>query len=87
VLGKVSDRTFLMHLGGKIEMAHPDVRVRRATAEGAARTVLLRRSAAADLVVIGTLRRHSHFGLQLGRVAHTLLHHAHCPVAIVPRRV
>ncbi|MFJ2017834.1 MULTISPECIES: universal stress protein [Streptomyces] len=67
--------------------AHPDVRVRRATAEGAARTVLLRRSAAADLVVIGTLRRHSHFGLQLGRVAHTLLHHAHCPVAIVPRRV
>lgn len=66
---------------------HPSVRVRRATVEGPARTVLLKRSAAADLIVIGTRRRHGHFGLQLGRVAHTLLHHADCPVAVVPQRV
>ncbi|WP_413761380.1 universal stress protein [Streptomyces sp. MMBL 11-3] len=65
---------------------HPDVRVRRATAEGPARKVLLHRSAAADLVVVGARRRHGHFGLQLGPVGHTLLHHAACPVAVVPHR-
>ncbi|MEU5595160.1 universal stress protein [Streptomyces sp. NPDC020298] len=65
---------------------HPDLRVRRTTVEGPARKVLVDRSAAADLVVIGARRRHHYFGLQLGRVAHTLLHHAHCPVAVVPPR-
>ncbi|WP_329567737.1 universal stress protein [Streptomyces sp. NBC_01361] len=65
---------------------HPDVKVHRVTPEGPARKVLLHRSAAADLVIIGTQRRHGHFGLQLSRVGHTLLHHADCPVAIVPQR-
>lgn len=67
--------------------AHPDVRVSRTTVEGPARGVLVHRSAAADLVIVGARRRHGHFGLQLGRVAHTLLHHARCPVAVVPQRV
>ncbi|MEU6379786.1 universal stress protein [Streptomyces sp. NPDC046909] len=66
---------------------HPKVRVRRATVEGPARKVLLNRSAAADLVIVGARRRHGHTGLQLGRVAHALLHHADCPVAVVPQRV
>ncbi|GGS26601.1 universal stress protein [Streptomyces aureoverticillatus] len=66
------------------EADHPGVQVRRATAEGPARKVLLNRSAAADLLIIGAQRRHGHHGLQLGRVGHTLLHHAECPVAIVP---
>ncbi|MET7479308.1 universal stress protein [Streptomyces sp. NPDC005648] len=66
---------------------HPAVRVRRHTAEGPARQVLLNRSSAADLVVIGARRRHGHFGLQLGRVGHTLLHHADCPVAVVPQQM
>ncbi|MFE1794890.1 universal stress protein [Streptomyces sp. NPDC059517] len=65
---------------------HSGVRVRKTTAEGPARKVLLRRSSAADLVVVGARRRHGHFGLQLGRVGHTLLHHADCPVAIVPQQ-
>lgn len=65
---------------------HPDVLVRRATVEGPARKVLLDRSAAADLVIIGARRRHSHWGLQLGRVGHAVLHHAQCPVAVVPQR-
>ncbi|MFE8006779.1 universal stress protein [Streptomyces sp. NPDC057418] len=63
---------------------HPDVPVHRITAEGPARKALLRHSAAADLLVVGARRRHSQFGMQLGRVAHTLLHHADCPVAVVP---
>jgi nucleotide-binding universal stress UspA family protein len=66
---------------------HAGVPVRRATVEGPARKVLRHRSAAADLLIIGAQRRHGHYGLQLGRVAHALLHHAECPVAIVPQRV
>ncbi|MFI5797889.1 universal stress protein [Streptomyces sp. NPDC051677] len=66
---------------------HPAVRVRRVTAEGPAHRVLVRRTAAADLVVVGACRRHGHLGLQLGRVSHALLHHAYCPVAVVPQTV
>ncbi|MXM65587.1 universal stress protein [Streptomyces sp. HUCO-GS316] len=66
---------------------HPDVHVRRVTVEGPARRVLLNRSAAADLLIVGARRRHGHSGLQLGRVGHTLLHHAECPVAIVPHHM
>ncbi|MFI6559424.1 universal stress protein [Streptomyces sp. NPDC050534] len=65
---------------------HPNVRVRRITVEGPARKVLLHRSAGSDLLIVGARRRKGHFGLQLGRVAHTLLHHADCPVAIVPQQ-
>ncbi|MFI9614989.1 universal stress protein [Streptomyces sp. NPDC052023] len=66
---------------------HPAVRVNRTTVEGPARKVLVHRSAAADLVVVGARRRSGHFGLQLGRVNHTLLHHAACPVVVVPQPV
>ncbi|WP_406835151.1 universal stress protein [Streptomyces sp. AHU1] len=66
---------------------HPQVEVRRRTVEGPAHRALLEASAQADLVVVGARRRHGHFGLQLGRVAHTLLHHAECPVAVVPQPV
>ncbi|MDF6022473.1 universal stress protein [Streptomyces sp. JH34] len=67
------------------EQDHPDVRVRRVTTEGPAHKVLLERAAVADLLVVGARRRESRVGMQLGRVAHTALHHAACPVAVVPR--
>ncbi|MFI1408459.1 universal stress protein [Streptomyces sp. NPDC020707] len=63
---------------------YPAVMVHRRTAEGTARKVLLDASASADLLVVGARRRGGHFGLQLGRVAHTVLHHSACPVAVVP---
>ncbi|GHF37391.1 universal stress protein [Streptomyces griseosporeus] len=66
---------------------HPAVRVRRTVIEGPAGRLLVDRSAAADLVIVGARRRSARFGLQLGRVTHTLLHRAACPVAIVPQRV
>ncbi|MFE6104017.1 universal stress protein [Streptomyces laurentii] len=64
---------------------HPHVRVRRVTVEGAPHRVLVQRSAAADLLVVGARRRDGLVGLELGRVAHRALHHAECPVAIVPQ--
>ncbi|MES9523567.1 universal stress protein [Streptomyces capoamus] len=60
------------------------LQVRRRTIEGFARDALLAVSREADLLVVGARRRHGHFGLQLGRVAHGVLHHAACPVAVVP---
>jgi nucleotide-binding universal stress UspA family protein len=65
---------------------HPQVDVHRQAVEGPAHKVLLDASADADLMVVGALRRHGHFGLQLGRVAHALLHHSECPVAVIPQR-
>ncbi|WP_189845505.1 universal stress protein [Streptomyces umbrinus] len=44
-------------------------------------------SAEADLIVIGATRQRAHFGLQLSRAAHALLHHSQCPVAVVPQPV
>ncbi|MGQ4425110.1 universal stress protein [Streptomyces violaceoruber] len=64
---------------------HPSVRLRKTTIEGPARKVLVHRTAAADLVVVGARHRSGHFGLQLGRVTHTLLQHAACPVVVVPQ--
>lgn len=63
------------------------VEVRRRTVEGHTRTVLVDASRDADLLVLGARRRQRHFGLQLGRVAHGVLHHSACPVVIVPERV
>ncbi|MFG2561846.1 universal stress protein [Streptomyces sp. NPDC048496] len=63
-----------------------DADVHRRTVEGHARTALVDASHDADLLVVGAKRRDGHFGLQLGRVAHAVLHHAACPVAVVPER-
>ncbi|MEU6242075.1 universal stress protein [Streptomyces sp. NPDC047024] len=64
----------------------PRVHTYPAVVEGPAVKVLVDRSAAADLVIVGARRRTDRFGLQLGRVGHALLHHAECPVAVVPER-
>ncbi|MCM3300469.1 universal stress protein [Streptomyces pseudogriseolus] len=63
--------------------APADVELHRHTVEGPARQVLLTASNEADLLVVGR-RRPGQFGHSLGRVAHTLLHHSACPVAVVP---
>ncbi|MEU2685267.1 universal stress protein [Streptomyces hygroscopicus] len=66
---------------------HPEVTVHGETAEGTARKALLHAAATADLLVLGARRGHGHtVGLQLGRIAHAALHHAPCPVVVVPER-
>ncbi|WP_308436774.1 universal stress protein [Streptomyces poonensis] len=39
-----------------------------------------------DLLIVGARRPKDRCRLQLGRVAHTILHQAACPVAVVPER-
>jgi nucleotide-binding universal stress UspA family protein len=63
-----------------------DVDVRRRTVEGHARRVLLDASHEADLLVLGARRNPGRLGLQLGRVAHAVLHHSACAVAVVPEQ-
>lgn len=74
-------------LEAALREAPAGVEVHRRTAEGSAREVLLDASRGANLLVVGARRHPGHFGLQLGRVAHTVLHHAACPVAVVPEPV
>jgi nucleotide-binding universal stress UspA family protein len=59
-----------------------DVQLRRRTVEGHPWRVLVDASRHADLLVVGSRRHHGH----LGRVAHAVLHHSACPVAVVPQR-
>ncbi|MFH7597903.1 universal stress protein [Streptomyces racemochromogenes] len=49
--------------------------------------VLVEASRHADLLVMGGRRAPTPLGLRrsLGRAAHSLVHHAHCPVLLVPR--
>ncbi len=62
----------------------PEVPVVRDVATGAAAQVLLTACAHACLTVVGRRRHPSPLGWKLGPVAHAALHHAVCPVAVVP---
>lgn len=63
---------------------YPDVEVVIEVVHGRPVRILSGVSARSDLLVVGT-RGHGGFrGLVLGSVSHGLLHHAHCPLAVVP---
>jgi nucleotide-binding universal stress UspA family protein len=81
----VHERRAAQGLEAALREAPAGVELHKRTAEGSARKVLLDASHGADLLVVGARRHPGHLGLQLGRVAHTMLHHAACPVAVVPQ--
>ena len=64
--------------------AHPDLRIERALVHGTAATVVLAEAGKADLVVVGSRGRGGFAGLLLGSVSQQVVHHAPCPVVIVP---
>lgn len=71
-------------------LCRPAERYRDATVcprliEKPARSALLEAASTADLLIVGARRRLGHPGLQLGLINHALLHHAPCPVAVVPQ--
>ncbi|MEK0097280.1 universal stress protein [Streptomyces sp. A475] len=63
---------------------YPDVPVVEHVEIGSAGQVLLASGAGAQLVVVGRRARRSAVGSRIGSVAHAVMHHAPCPVAVVP---
>jgi nucleotide-binding universal stress UspA family protein len=62
----------------------PEVAVSETVTEGRAAGELIQASAGAALLVVGRRVRETRLGTHLGSVAHAVLHHAPCPVAVVP---
>ncbi|MDH6697903.1 universal stress protein [Streptomyces griseoviridis] len=62
----------------------PDVPVVEHVELGSAGQVLLSVAARAQLMVVGRRARRTAVGARVGSVAHGVLHHAECPVAVVP---
>ncbi|MFI7316996.1 universal stress protein [Streptomyces venezuelae] len=63
---------------------YPDVPVVEHVELGSGGQVLLAAAADARLLVVGRRARRSPVGTRIGSVAHAALHHAPCPVAVVP---
>ncbi|MEU9836454.1 universal stress protein [Streptosporangium sp. NPDC048047] len=70
-------------LAGRGE-GHPDVKVVEQVEQGHPVEVLRDLSARADLLVVGSRGRGELGGLLLGSVSHSLIHHAACPMIVVP---
>jgi nucleotide-binding universal stress UspA family protein len=64
--------------------AYPEARVRVQTGLGVPEEALVEASKNAALIVVGSRRHRRRFTMPVGRVAGRVLHHAHCPVAVVP---
>ncbi|MFF7853281.1 universal stress protein [Streptomyces sp. NPDC007904] len=64
---------------------HPDVHVIEHVEMGSAGQVLLSVSGTAQLMVVGRRAHRTAVGARIGSVAHGVLHHADCPVAVVPQ--
>ncbi|GGZ42450.1 universal stress protein [Streptomyces poonensis] len=62
----------------------PDTTVAETVTEGRPADELVRAAAGAGLLVVGRRERGGGPGPRLGPVAHAVLHHAACPVAVVP---
>ena len=65
---------------------YPDVQATHRVADGTPPAVLTEASRHADLLVVGA-RHHGdgRHGMRVGPVGHSVLHHADCPVVVVPR--
>lgn len=68
---------------GLQEKEHPELTVLRQISAGSPRTALLEAAVGAQLLVIGSRGRGGLDGMSLGSVAHVMLHHAPCPVAVI----
>jgi nucleotide-binding universal stress UspA family protein len=66
-----------------LRTTHPDIAVESEIFYGAAERALTDAADNASLVVVGSRGHHAVGEVLMGSVGHALLHHAHCPIAIV----
>lgn len=80
--GRAEKRAETLLAAGVTALEQPDsqVNVHPRVVSGNSASALLKAAEDADLLVVGARRRHG----QLGPVTHAVLHHAPCPVAVVP---
>ncbi|SNS91874.1 universal stress protein [Actinacidiphila glaucinigra] len=81
-LARTEERLVAEAIAGRRE-THPGVEVRTKAVRGGTRETLIEASRTAQLLVVGARGRGGFTGLVLGSVSQALLHHAHCPVAVV----
>ncbi|WP_328344306.1 universal stress protein [Streptomyces violaceus] len=81
-LAQGEERLLTEALAGHRER-YPEVTVRQEMVHGGTREALIEASRSARLMVVGARGRGGFAGLLLGSVSQALLHHAHCPVAVV----
>ncbi|GAA2134849.1 universal stress protein [Kitasatospora kazusensis] len=67
-----------------VQPEFPDVTLHARQLTGSAAAVLVEESRKAALLVMARHETTQHFGLRLGTAVHAVLHHAHCPVAVIP---
>lgn len=63
---------------------HPGLRISGSVEEGLAAPVLLAAATTADLLVVGSRGHGAFTGMLLGSVSMHCVHHARCPVVVVP---
>lgn len=68
------------------QQKYPEVEVTARLVRGHPAAVLTNESVDGQLLVVGPRGRGGFVGLSLGSVSQAVLHHAACPVAVVPRR-
>ncbi|MFC9819591.1 universal stress protein [Streptomyces erythrochromogenes] len=80
------DVRYLTAVAEQVRQEFPDLTV-RADAEKSVSVagVLVEASHHADLLVMGGRRASAYLGPTLGRHTHSLVHHSHCPVLLIPR--
>jgi nucleotide-binding universal stress UspA family protein len=77
-------RDLLADVADGIVADHPDLEIVPMLAEGRAAPALLDAAEGADLLVVGSRGRGGFKSLLLGSVSSACVHHAPCPVAVVP---
>jgi nucleotide-binding universal stress UspA family protein len=81
-LARTEERMAAEAIAGRCER-YPGVTVEVKVVRGGTREALIEESRTARLLVVGARGRGGFTGLLLGSVSQALLHHAHCPVAVV----
>jgi nucleotide-binding universal stress UspA family protein len=80
---EASARWATVRATAELRKNHPDVEVVEDIVRGHPVAVLSEASRQAALMVVGAHHRHGLGALLLGSVSHGVIHHAHCPVAVV----